>query len=342
MQHIDPASHFERSTKEYVILCISLAGVVALSPFAIHRIITQDFLIAALDFAAVLAMAGIFFYVYKTGRTAIAAWVLTTLFVLVMLLSISLKGPDQLLWCYPASIGIFYLVSAPKAAGVNTLALISVYLIVDDQIEFRDEAVFVITLISTNVFTFVFARGNDQQKQQLEQLSLKDPLTGALNKRAFDIDIKKLDANQPPEATPTVLVMIDIDYFKRVNDSFGHPKGDEVLTKLASLITVELNQGEKLYRVGGEEFAIFPVAMAEQDAVRYADRIRQLVESSILNAEYDITISVGLACRVSGETLADWVARADTALYTAKRKGRNCVMLSSTEASDPRHLSFVS
>ncbi len=328
--HPNPTSHFERSTKEYVILCISLAGVVSITPFAAYRIVSQDIMIALLDSLAVASMAAIFIYVFRTSKTTIAAWILTATFFLGLVFTIKLKGAEQILWAYPVSVGIYYLISAPKAAVVNSISIIIIYLTIQHDLALREKGVFIITLVSTNVFTYVFAFRNELQKQKLEQLSFKDPLTGTYNKRSFDIHLSELDETVNLGQSPYSMVFLDIDYFKKVNDTFGHPKGDEVLIKLASLINIELNLGAKLYRIGGEEYAIFPLKMNEPLAKTYSERLRTTVENSALNDEFKITISIGIATYESNESLKQWMERADEALYAAKRSGRNCSVVSSS------------
>ena len=320
---INPAQNFERSTKEYIVLSLCLAGALLLLPFAVHRIVAQDPLIALLDCSAVLTMAGLFAFVYKTGKTIIAAWILTLVFIVTMILTIALKGTQQILWCYPATVGVYYLISAHKAAAVNAVAVCGVYFIIRDDLNLHEQGVFIISLMAINVFTAAFAVRYELQKRQLEQLSFIDALTAAGNKRAFDVRVNELVDSKAIQVHDYSMILLDIDYFKRVNDTYGHVKGDEVLTKLASLIKIELHDDEQLYRIGGEEYVIFPLKKSESETEAFAEKVRDSVEKSILNDEVGLTISCGVASYHQNESATDWLARADAALYAAKRSGRN-------------------
>jgi len=320
-EHIYRGPNQERSAKEYIVLFTCAAGFFAVLPFAIYRLIARDWIIAAFDLFIVMLISGVFVRVYFTRRAENAAWLLTILFVLGLMTTVYLKGSDQLLWCYPIAVGIYYMINAQKAAITNSCLLVLVFLIVFEHITFHEKALFAVTMIAVNVFTFVFAYRNEKQRLHLHQLSFLDPLTGANNKRAFDAALA--DALGQKQKKPRSLVLLDIDFFKQVNDTFGHVTGDEVLIKLASLVQINLSQGSKLYRIGGEEYAIFPVHLPEEEALQFAENLRLAVANSEFMSEHQITISLGVSQIGAASSPKDWVRRADDALYAAKRSGRN-------------------
>jgi diguanylate cyclase (GGDEF)-like protein len=124
------------------------------------------------------------------------------------------------------------------------------------------------------------------------------------------------------------LLMIDIDAFKKLNDRFGHPKGDQTLHALGALMRSMSREGDVPCRVGGEEFAFILPETIKADALSFAERFRRGVEASIMapDGSYPLTVSIGLAAfPEDGKSTEEIVWAADEALYTSKRGGRNRV-----------------
>lgn len=126
-------------------------------------------------------------------------------------------------------------------------------------------------------------------------------------------------------------MMIDVDHFKAVNDGHGHPTGDQVLVRLASLLRARLRQADVVGRYGGEEFAVVLEDITGADAVRLVERLRAefaaIVHRSREGPEFRVTFSAGLAVLEDGDALSSWVSAADRALYAAKAAGRDRVIL---------------
>lgn len=161
---------------------------------------------------------------------------------------------------------------------------------------------------------------------RLEHLSLVDPLTGLANRRAFDEALEVELARSRRTGEPMSLVMLDVDHFKRFNDTFGHLAGDRALAAVATRLTATARREDWACRVGGEEFAVLLPGADRRAAAEVAERLRLAVEGMRL-AEGPITISLGVASGVGvrdGEAL---VAEADGLLYEAKRLGRNRVVV---------------
>jgi diguanylate cyclase (GGDEF)-like protein len=160
-----------------------------------------------------------------------------------------------------------------------------------------------------------------------EQQSLTDALTGCLNRRGFDLQLES-ELRVASETNRSLsLVIVDIDHFKRVNDTYGHATGDQVLRALAHVLRKEIDGGASAVRFGGEEFALILPQYDIEEARALADRIRvrvaHMVEPGMDTA---ITASFGVATfPVHGSSGASLVESADAALYQAKNTGRNCV-----------------
>jgi diguanylate cyclase (GGDEF)-like protein len=124
--------------------------------------------------------------------------------------------------------------------------------------------------------------------------------------------------------------MFDIDRFKRVNDTFGHQRGDAVLKRLVEIVTQNIRDSDIVARIGGEEFLVLLPRTNGENALRIAEKLRGIVaESAFEELPWQITISIGVGNLSDGESLDAALARVDEALYAAKRKGRNRVERSS-------------
>jgi diguanylate cyclase len=173
-------------------------------------------------------------------------------------------------------------------------------------------------------------------REQLELVKVEastDALTGVANRKEFETQLAELSAQSDKGGGPLSLVMCDIDFFKRVNDTFGHQTGDQVIRFVASVMDRVKPENGMVARIGGEEFAILAPNTSRKDALVMAENIRVAVESKRLvrrSTNIDlgkITVSLGVAQRRANEKTATHVERADAALYTSKRTGRNKVTL---------------
>jgi diguanylate cyclase (GGDEF)-like protein len=162
---------------------------------------------------------------------------------------------------------------------------------------------------------------------QLAVQATMDSLTGAGNRRLFDETITQSVLMRNRDQTPSSLIMLDIDHFKKINDRFGHVKGDEVLVNLVALLRSRLRQTDGLYRLGGEEFAVVANQTSADVAAGLAEELRLLVENESLLPSDRVTISLGVAECMDSVSGNSWVEDADAALYRAKNSGRNKVCL---------------
>lgn len=160
--------------------------------------------------------------------------------------------------------------------------------------------------------------------RKLDQERATDPLTGVVNRRGLDAAIDLL-----MERTREVaIIMLDIDYFKGVNDNYGHAIGDEVLKKVSALVKDKVRKEDIVARIGGEEFVVLLPGKGLESARRFAERIRASVEQTCMESAGYVTVSLGVACYpMHGSSIHDALNQADVALYRAKETGRNRVCL---------------
>jgi len=158
-----------------------------------------------------------------------------------------------------------------------------------------------------------------------------DGLTGVANRKSFDTTLRKFAGDAMNSGDELSLLMIDIDRFKSVNDTWGHQAGDASLCHLAQMLQRSVRGQDYAARYGGEEFAVLLPCTDTSAGVAVGNNIRAALARDPLQLETTppmnpMTISIGVACYEPGEALADWVGRADAALYRAKNEGRNRVV----------------
>lgn len=185
-----------------------------------------------------------------------------------------------------------------------------------------------IVIISTTILILVviiFARKQLIHKEKYKIMALRDELTGIPNRRAIFAFNKNVIENM--RDLPPSLISIDIDFFKAVNDTYGHDVGDELIKSVADILTAEIRQTDKAGRVGGEEFLIVLPATDINSAIEISERIRKRVEiHPHTHLRLSVTVSIGVIQVTQGESLSEISKRLDKLLYEAKNSGRNRVM----------------
>ncbi|MFC0213659.1 diguanylate cyclase [Paenibacillus chartarius] len=180
---------------------------------------------------------------------------------------------------------------------------------------------------------YAFIGHNITDKKRIEQLSITDELTGLYNRRHFsDVFGREVD-RASAAGEPLSLFLLDIDYYKKYNDTYGHFEGDTVLRKLGAVIREQLvGTGCTAFRLGGEEFGVLCAGLDAQQSYELAHKIRASVEALCIphrcsaTSEF-VTVSLGIAVAAASGSEETIYKSADKALYTSKRKGRNCVTI---------------
>ncbi|MCP3888601.1 MAG: transporter substrate-binding domain-containing protein [Desulfobulbaceae bacterium] len=182
-------------------------------------------------------------------------------------------------------------------------------------------------LKESNVFVLAFTNITSikMESKKHEYRSTHDPLTGLYN-RLYINRFLMHELQKFKEITePVSVIILDIDYFKQVNDTYGHAAGDEVLKDLSNILNTNIRSNEKVARWGGEEFLIVLVGTDLQLAQKLAEKLRKKISGYLFKEPQKISCSFGVASAKEGDTIASLVERSDNALYRAKERGRDCV-----------------
>lgn len=176
-----------------------------------------------------------------------------------------------------------------------------------------------------------YARKLGETLAKLQELATRDALTGLFNRREFQRMLNEECLRSLRFKHPFALTLLDIDHFKKINDTHGHQVGDEVLKHVASLLAGQLRSVDRVARYGGEEFAVLMVETNQRQAIEGIERIKALLaETPCVIASSGLTLPVTFSAGVAelpqdGQTGDALIAKADAALYVAKNAGRNCV-----------------
>ena len=218
-----------------------------------------------------------------------------------------------------AVLGKYYVVDMRSTNGtfVNEQKVERAKLLDGDQIR-----------VGKTVLKYTESHVEQRYFEHVFNLASMDALTGAFNKRYFDETFGKEVQRSQQAQTPLSIALFDIDHFKKINDTYGHPAGDAVLKNVAGTVASQLRDGDALFRVGGEEFALLLGSTPLAFAVQAAEATRALIASLVtdfMGTRITATLSLGVAELAAGEQPAELYQRVDGLLYAAKRGGRNRV-----------------
>ena len=251
-----------------------------------------------------------------------------TLLCAAVMYSTLVNGIHGLLWAYPVMASIAFLLAWKLAIVVTVvfvtlLTAVSIYTIEPD-VAWRA----LVSLLVLMILTLTLVRLLTRMQRHFTELAVTDTLTGVYNRKQLQTDLEHLVALKKRHGRPISAALCDIDYFKEVNDKYGHFDGDRLLIQAAQLIKSSFRASDKVFRVGGEEFVILMPDTDLEGATRAAEKLRATFSANHFELKEDpvnMTISIGGRELESEENWLAWLERADKLLYHAKDMGRNQV-----------------
>lgn len=309
--------------RERMLLPLCIVGTIFFIPFFVYDLIQGNFWLSL----ALLAVTFIFilngYAIYRRRKSIIPFELLLIPAVVSIVLSISYQGVFGTYWCYPALL-FFYFVLSRRMANICAVLLLLVVTVILLQYSERDLIIrfFVSLSLLIVMANIIVGAINDLHRRLLDQ-TIKDPLTGAFNRRHMKTHLTDAISQHRRHATPASILLLDVDHFKKINDELGHGIGDKVLIDLVDLVVKRIRHTDKLFRIGGEEFLVFLPQTAEDDAATVAAHLCEMIAETRIIEDRKVTVSIGV-CEISeDETLDDWIKFADEMLYRAKETGRN-------------------
>lgn len=251
---------------------------------------------------------------------------------LVLLLSISLVtlslyyGLDYSLYLlFPLMVALPVLLKTRWAVLLGVLSGLMVSPLVLTHYDRTTSVIIGLSLGLTWLVSAWLVYAVTEQSKRLKDMAVKDALTGAYNRRYLELQLTQALDNWTRNQRPSSALLIDIDFFKRINDRYGHSVGDTAIKGLVDVISANIRSVDTLCRYGGEEFVVLLSETAASGGKIVGEKLRALIETSRILPEGSMTISVGV-CDVTVVEGADhWMNMADGALYLAKHNGRNRV-----------------
>lgn len=313
--------------RERIMYMLAWAVIVFISPFAVLNFYEGDVLLGVAISALIVCFSLDGFAIHYKRRPPIPFTYLLIPTVLAIGLSLLQHGLHGALWCYPGVL-LCYFVLSRRWAIVSSLALLAiaapmVLLSLGTDIALR----FVVSLALTIVVVYIITDVIRELQEELLSQAITDPLTGAYNRRQMEFALDEALERHQRTAAPASILLLDIDHFKNINDTFGHDSGDSVLKQLVLLIKNRTRKLDRIFRAGGEEFLLFLPDTPAAAAMIQAENLRTRIADTPLLKHRQVTVSIGVAQCQKDMSPETWIKIADNALYQAKNTGRNRAVL---------------
>lgn len=311
-----------------IITFAGLLGLTSITPYAVYRWAQGDVKMALVD--AVLASSTLFalYLSWVHDKAAVAGHILGVLYAAGAVMVAIFLPVSGLYWFYCVILFNFFIIP-PLRSTIITLASLAAlcgYELFHPGsvfIDLQHLVVFACTSLVCSMFAYMFAWRTTRQRRSLQQLADMDPLTGIGNRRTLMKEMDIALAGFARHGTQCGLLLLDLDHFKRVNDSHGHAEGDRVLIALANLVWQSSRRTDRLFRFGGEEFVLLLPNVDQTGLATAADNIVFSVAQNLRSGGEPVTVSIGGSMLEPGDDSSSWMHRADLCLYQAKGAGRN-------------------
>ena len=300
-----------------------IACSIMLSELGFNERFRDHYLVAPQSAANMMIMLGFTWIAPEVG-----VMFLCTLFVVFSFSSLrSTPRQTMMIWTAMAlGMSVLFLltdkpIAMPHGSYLERVATMLVFILTIGRCMF-------VGMFSSSMQQSLYQSGQKLKEayKRIEELAELDELTGSFNRRCIMRMLDEEIARAGRSASPCSIALIDLDWFKRINDAYGHPTGDEVLRTFAITMFANIRGVDRFGRYGGEEFLLVLPDMAAEKAVRALDRLRAIIgdlDWSAFSPGMKVTMSAGVATLNRNETSDLFLARADSALYAAKARGRN-------------------
>lgn len=309
-----------------VIYMLAIVGIVVMLPVAIKNFMQGQYALGIGDAFGILILAVDAIAIRRKRRPPVPFALILIPAIAGVLLTMRWQGFSGALWSYPVVLLFHFALSRRVANVYCLLQLVGTSLMVYQLAGLDATVRYFVTLLLTILLINLALNIVDDLHHRLVAQSCVDPLTGAYNRRHMESCLDHAIARSRRDGTPASLLLIDIDHFKRINDSHGHAAGDQVLREMVAVINGHARQRDLLFRTGGEEFLLLLPDTHEDDALRLAEALRVAVAGQFCTHAAPVTVSIGVSERRRDESMDAWLKQADDALYQAKETGRNRVV----------------
>ena len=330
---IDDGEAVLSAYRDRIFYRLGVAAVILLMPFVVNAFLQGRPWVAFTSLALVMVFLIDVVAIRRGLKPPVPPAILIVPVALAIGITIMRQGIIGALWAFPAVMLFQFVASRWVANIINGLLVIMVtilaYQYLGPSITVRLFATLILTMIFTNIFLGIVLR----LQERLRVLGITDALTGAYNRRHMDREVGEAVERRRRYGAGASLLLVDVDHFKSINDEAGHGAGDRVLRDIAELMRRSLRKLDLVFRIGGEEFLVLLPDIKQAGAAEVAEKLRREVASADFFPGRRISISIGVGELVAGEDRDQWMKRIDGALYAAKDRGRDQVVVADTPAS---------
>tara|TARA_R110001599_G_scaffold353459_1_gene592546 strand:- start:254728 stop:255864 length:1137 start_codon:yes stop_codon:yes gene_type:complete len=243
----------------------------------------------------------------------------------LILLAVSQGLNYAVYWLYPQLAGLPVLLRFRRSLVVGLLTAVVALPLLFTHYDLGSALMMSFSMLVTWLVSAWLVFAMTEQSRRLKSMAVTDSLTGAYNRRYLEEQVAQAMESWQRYRHSSTMLLMDVDYFKRINDKYGHAVGDIAIKRLVEVISSRIRAVDILCRFGGEEFVVLLRETGIDGAVRIAGELRARVESADILPEGNLTISTGVCEVIVADNVDHWFKLADSALYRAKRGGRNRV-----------------
>lgn len=312
--------------KRQLVYHLHFWAFVAAAPLALLQWREGHILLASLLILFCINAVAVIAFLRFRSHYFLKGWLFPVLALICAIYSTAINGHTGLYWAYPAAAALFFLLPLREATAFNIIFLVGMSVV--SFLKFPEAEFWRITfsLALTCLFVMIFAWLVGRLQVELTHLAARDPLTGCPNRSQLpDVLNSQIQMRERYERVCSI-ILIDLDYFRLINDRWGHLAGDSLLQELPKRIMRRLRESDRLFRVGGEEFMVVLPGTRQKDAYQLARELLTSISATPFGEGIRVTASASVAEVSKGETWSVWLNRADIALYQCKERGRNQVV----------------
>ena len=308
-------------------IAFHIAAIITFLVYGLYRLLHDDVFLFLLFLSAILPLSiSLLLEIKHLGKVQHKQF---TLIVVCMAIAISsyYLGYKSLIYVFPTIFIFFFIFNLQHASILSSfyalICLVTALKIESFALVWR----FGVATFDCIIFAAIFAYIIAKQKDALIYLATTDELTGALNRKNLAASLSLSIESFRHTGTDSSLLLIDIDHFKTVNDTYGHLVGDKLLTQFSEVIKQLLPAEAKLFRFGGEEFLVQYENCGLEKALDTAHKLKHAVNQTRFDGvPVNVSCSIGVAELRINDSLEEWLKQSDIALYAAKKSGRNRVV----------------
>jgi diguanylate cyclase (GGDEF)-like protein len=314
-----------------IVMPVGMTVLVLLTIFSVNNLLQGRFDVGLAILFAQAVLLVVVLALRRGKSTPVSFGVGLAVLFASVLFAVMRQGILGALWGYPVVLICYFVLSRRMALLFSLGIIVTMTLFVAHWVSFELSTRVFATLLLTVIMINIVLNVMGELQEALMRQALTDPLTGAFNRRRMEQTLDHMVEQGKRRAPNNVMLMIDIDHFKAINDRLGHEAGDQVLRQIVAVINGRKRVVDMLFRIGGEEFIIMLLDTNAKDAFAVADDLRLRVEQAPMLQDQKVTVSVGICAQCVGQSADEWVRCADTALYRAKRNGRNRVEIGESD-----------